>query len=125
MKFAFLCILFVVGAVACSSNDPTVKGFPVEANGSCHNLQLEQCKCCEDGEPNCTAAVNYLVSGDTAWSNLDSDACKPLLDAALEDSAVFCKKVSSSQSGLFLACQGFPPGSGPPNAEADTQQVID
>lgn len=125
MRRACLVIWVIVGLVACSSEDPTVKGFPVEANGSCHNLQLEQCKCCEDGEPNCSAAVNYLVSDNTAWSNLDSDACKPLLEAALVDSVVHCEEVSKSQSGLLLACQGFPPGSGPPNTEADTQQITD
>jgi hypothetical protein len=125
MRFAFAMLLAFSGISGCSSSDPDATGFPVVADGQCHQLQLEQCQCCEDGEPNCTAAVNYLAGNGKAWSNLTEEECKTLLEGALADSQQFCSEISKSTSRLQLACQGFPPGSGPQTPANDVHETTE
>ena len=106
-------IALLAGGAGCSQEDPDVIGYPVEKDDACHQLQLEQCQCCEDGEPNCTAAVISLVTKGTAWTQLSVAECASLLQAAVADRVAFCAELAKSDATLQLACQYFPPGSGP------------
>ncbi len=109
-----LVLALLTTPLACSApEDPSDRGYRVMEGSTCHERLLLQCKCCEDGEPNCTAWVDFLVKEGTAWTNATANECQQLVTKSSDDMTVFCAGFDTPQK-LQVACQNFPPGSAPP-----------
>lgn len=114
----WLPFVFLLGLGCGTPDDPSKTGYRVGPDSACHEQLKLQCQCCEDGEPNCTAWVGFLVKEEKAWTNATPTECQALIDQASPDMAVFCATFDTHQK-LQVACQNFPPGSGPKPDEPD------
>ena len=102
---AVLVAIAVLTMFSCSPENSTEQGFQVLDGSACYTLLLAQCGCCGEGEANCTAYVDYLVSNDKAWTSTSEAVCETDNQLAAE---ALCARYDSPAK-LAVACQGFSP----------------